>query len=89
MHFLGTFGGTAGPVKGSGVIVEFSVTAQRECNSLTGSLVIQALKNDIEYLQRFTQEISSSIFVRVKGSILPSFLDKNACFLVPLFHSIP
>ena len=66
VHFLGTFGGTAGPIKGSGVVVEFSVTAQRECNSLTGSLVMQALKNDIEYLQRFTQEISSSIFVRVK-----------------------
>jgi dynein heavy chain len=66
VHFLGTFGGTAGPVKGSGVEVEFSTTANRECNSLTGSLVIQALKNDVEYLQRFTQEISSSIFVRVK-----------------------
>ena len=33
---------------------------------MAGSIVIKSLKEDIEHLKRFTLDLSSSIFVRVK-----------------------
>jgi dynein heavy chain len=66
VEFLGTFGGVAGPIRGSGVIVEFQSNAPRENNLMAGPLVIKELKSDVNYLQKFTEKMISKIFVRVK-----------------------
>jgi len=66
VDFLGTFGGKAGPLRGSGTIVEFEQNAPRDNNSISGVLVIKALKADIKYLLKFATDLCNSIFVRVK-----------------------
>ena len=66
VEFNGTFGGTAGPVRGSGVIVEFEEMALRDNNVMGGELVMKALRRDVEYLLTFTKELSDGILVRVK-----------------------
>lgn len=66
VNFVGTFGGVAGPVKGSGVIIEFDKNAPRDNNIMAGELVMRRLREDIMHLQQFTQQLSEGIFVRVK-----------------------
>lgn len=66
VEFLGTFGGVAGPLRGSGTIAEFDANAPRDNNFMAGSIVVGAVKADVLYLQKFAEELSSSIFVRVK-----------------------
>ncbi len=66
VDFMGTFGGTAGPVRGSGVMIEFDARAPRENNRMSGNLVQTALKADIANLEKFTTATSKAIFVRVR-----------------------
>lgn len=66
VQFLGTFGGQAGPVRGSGIIIEFDKDAPRDNNLMAGDLVMKKLQSDILFLQSFTQQLSDGIFVRVK-----------------------
>ena len=66
VDFMGTFGGKAGPLRGSGVSVQFSATAPRENNQMSGELVIQSLRNDIQFLAKFTDDISKNLLVRVR-----------------------
>jgi dynein heavy chain len=66
VDFMGTFGGEAGPVRGSGDIIEFDAKAPRENNRMSGQLIQEALKKDIEHLERFTASTSKAIFVRVR-----------------------
>jgi dynein heavy chain len=66
VDFLGTFGGLAGPLRGTDTTITFDEHASRECNMMAGEIVIKSLKEDVEHLKRFTQDISSNIFVRVK-----------------------
>lgn len=66
VDFMGTFGGKSGPLRGSGVTIEFSATAPRDNNQMSGDLVINALKSDIQHLQHFTEELSRNLFVRVR-----------------------
>lgn len=55
VDFMGTFGGKAGALRGSGTIIEFSEKAPRENNQMSGDLVINALREDIVHLQQFTE----------------------------------
>lgn len=55
VDFMGTFGGKAGALRGSGTIVEFSDRAPRENNQMSGDLVINSLRADILHLQQFTE----------------------------------
>lgn len=64
--FLGTFGGKAGELRGSGVIVTFSAKAPREYNQMTGDLVLNHLKHEIEQLHSFLEEVSRTVLVRMK-----------------------
>jgi dynein heavy chain len=66
VDFLGTFGGVVGPVRGSGVFIDFEASAPKENNLMTGNLVINALKADILNLKNLTDELTSAVFVRVK-----------------------
>ena len=66
VDFNGTFGGTAGPVRGSGVVVDFDEMAPRDNNIMAGELVMRSLRRDVEHLLAFTKELSDGIFVRVK-----------------------
>lgn len=66
VDFLGTFGGKAGELRGSGVIVEFPPKAPRDNNQMSGDLVLHALKSDVEHLRKFTEEMSKTVLVRVK-----------------------
>ena len=66
VDFMGTFGGKAGPLRGSGLEIQFSLTAPRENNMMSGDLVIRALKADIQHLQDFTEEMSKNVLVRVR-----------------------
>jgi dynein heavy chain len=66
VDFMGTFGGKAGPLRGSGLEIQFSKTAPRENNLMSGDLVVRALKADIQHLQSFTEEMSRNVLVRVR-----------------------
>ena len=66
VEFLGTFGGKAGVVRGSGTEVEFDALAPRDNNLMAGDLVIKSVKNDVMQLEKFITDLSDNIFVRVK-----------------------
>lgn len=66
VDFRGTFGGTAGAVRGSGTVAEFNTKAPRDNNSMSGELVVKALKRDVEYLEKYTNEVGNGIFVKVR-----------------------
>ena len=66
VNFMGTFGGKVGPVRGSGVLIDFDEFAPRDNNIMAGQLVVQSLKADVAYLEQYTSEVSDRIFVRVK-----------------------
>ena len=66
VDFMGTFGGEAGPVRGSGVMIDFDPKAPRENNRISGNLMQNSLKKDIDSLVKFTTDTSASIFVRVR-----------------------
>ena len=66
VDFLGTFGGKAGPLRGSGLEISFSKTAPRENNLMSGDLVIKNLREDIKYLHEFTDNMSKNVLVRVR-----------------------
>ena len=66
VDFMGTFGGAAGPVRGSGVVIEFDPKAPKDNNRMSGDLVVRTVKRDIVSLQEFTDELIKTIFVRVK-----------------------
>ncbi len=66
VDFLGTFGGKAGELRGSGVIAEFVAKAPKENNQMGGQLVINSLKADIESLAQFTDEMSRTVLVKLK-----------------------
>lgn len=44
----------------------FDENAPRENNVMAGCLVVKSLQEDVNHLQRFTKDLSASIFVRVK-----------------------
>ncbi|KAJ0395717.1 hypothetical protein P43SY_006365 [Pythium insidiosum] len=56
VSFNGTFGGAAGPIRGSPFRVSFDDTVTREMNLLTGKLVIDQLLFDLQALQTSTKE---------------------------------
>jgi len=66
VDFMGTFGGKAGPLRGSGLEITFSKTAPRENNMMSGDLVIKNLREDIKNLQEFTDLMSKNVLVRVR-----------------------
>eukprot|EP01038_Epipyxis_sp_PR26KG_P005447 gene5447-7540_t len=66
VDFMGTFGGKAGPLRGSGLVVEFNARAPRENNHMSGDLVINSLKNDISNLQKLSEDLGKVLFVRAK-----------------------
>lgn len=66
VQFLGTFGGKAGALKGSGVKIDFDPKAPRDNNLMAGDLIMRRLQEDIMHLQALTQHLSDGIFVRVK-----------------------
>lgn len=66
VDFLGTFGGKAGEVRGSGVTIEFNAKSPKENNQMTGDLMIKTLKDDIESLHRFVEEASRTVLVRLR-----------------------
>ncbi|GLD96505.1 hypothetical protein PINS_up005188 [Pythium insidiosum] len=54
--FLGTFGGAAGPIRGSPFRVSFDDAVTREMNVLTGKLVVDQLLSDLQALATSTRE---------------------------------
>eukprot|EP01032_Pedospumella_encystans_P015170 gene15170-17374_t len=66
VDFMGTFGGKAGPLRGSGLEISFNKTAPRENNLMSGDLVIKSLREDIKNLQEFTDQMSKNVLVRVR-----------------------
>ena len=62
VDFVGSFGGLAGPVRGSGTVVEFDANAPRDNNSNTGSRVVSELRQAILTTQTFLDEMTSVIF---------------------------
>lgn len=66
VDFMGTFGGKAGPLRGSGLEVDFFRNVPRENNHMSGDLVIRSLREDVRQLQVLTEEVSRNVLVRVK-----------------------
>jgi hypothetical protein len=66
VNYMGTFGGEVGPVRGSGVLIDFDDLAPRDNNVMAGKLVVSNLKTDVQFLEEYTTEVAERIFVRVK-----------------------
>lgn len=66
VDFLGTFGGLGGPLRGTGTIITFFENVPRENNNLAGPILLKSLRTDVEYIKKFTKDLSYGIFVRVK-----------------------
>ena len=66
VDFQGTYEGVAGPLRGSDVAIVFEEMVSRENNSMSGPIVRDSLKNDIEFLKRFNQETSELIYAKVR-----------------------
>lgn len=66
VDFLGTFGGKAGELRGSGITIEFPQKASRENNQMSGDLVLNTLKADVAYLQKYTEEMAKTVLARVR-----------------------
>jgi dynein heavy chain, axonemal len=68
MEFLGTYGGKAGPLRGSGVELTFvnaTLASDKTTNTMLGDLVIRSLKNDANFLVRTMTELSKVLFVKL------------------------
>jgi dynein heavy chain len=66
VDFLGTFGGKAGELRGSGIVIEFPANASRDNNAMTGGLIMSTLRTDISYLTKYTEDMSKTVLTRVK-----------------------
>jgi dynein heavy chain len=66
VFFKGSFGGTAGPLLGSGSSVEFVVGAPAQNNLMSGPLALKCLSEDISMLNSMSKETGEAIFVRLK-----------------------
>lgn len=71
VEFLGTFGGTPGPVSGSGAEVDFDELASRNNNVMAGALMIRALKEDVLALRDRATDLAARIFVRLGDPLAP------------------
>eukprot|EP01031_Cornospumella_fuschlensis_P049356 gene49356-60418_t len=67
VDFMGTYGGKAGELRGSGVVVEFAARAPRSNNRMSGDLVINSLKQDVNELHKFVDEMSKIVLTRIKN----------------------
>ncbi|KAH7469345.1 Dynein alpha chain, flagellar outer arm [Phytophthora ramorum] len=56
IEFQGTFGGNAGPIRGSPYTATFDDIVTREMNLMTGKLVIDQVLHDLQGLQQSTRE---------------------------------
>ena len=66
VDFKGTFGGTEGPVRGSPVTCLFEEFVSRDNNTMAGKLVLDALKQDLNFLLEFTRKANDGISAKVK-----------------------
>eukprot|EP01035_Chromulina_nebulosa_P019235 gene19235-25086_t len=66
VKFQGTFGGSAGIIRGSGVVVEYIKDSSKDNNNMTSELLMKAIKSDVTFLKKFSDEISKALFVKVK-----------------------
>ena len=64
-EFKGTFGGAAGPLQGSPFNVKMDQKASRDKNSMTGALVMDAIRKDIADLTKFTRHTQSGLMAKV------------------------
>ncbi|KAF1785936.1 Filamin [Phytophthora cactorum] len=56
IEFQGTFGGNAGPIRGSPYTATFDDIVTREMNLMTGKLVLDQVLHDLQGLQQSTRE---------------------------------
>ncbi|GMH98843.1 hypothetical protein TrLO_g14194 [Triparma laevis f. longispina] len=66
VEFKGTFGGAEGPVRGSGCVILFEEFVSRDNNTMAGKLVLDALKQDLNFLLEFSRKTSEGIQAKVK-----------------------
>ena len=78
VEFLGTFGGPAGPVRGSGVIPRFEEFVPRSNNAMTGKLVAAALQQDIESLASFVKTVGQGVRAKPRDDSWTDLQNRNA-----------
>ena len=66
VEFKGTFGGEEGSVRGSPVVCLFEEFVSRDNNTMAGKLVLDALKQDLNFLLEFTRKANDGISAKVK-----------------------
>uniref|UniRef100_A0A7S2QUS9 Uncharacterized protein n=1 Tax=Triparma pacifica TaxID=91992 RepID=A0A7S2QUS9_9STRA len=66
VEFKGTFGGSEGAVRGSPVVCLFEEFVSRDNNTMAGKLVLDALKQDLNFLLEFTRKANDGISAKVK-----------------------
>ena len=63
--FEGTFGGNSGHLQGFPLTIQMDANASREKNSMTGPLVMDAIRQDIAELTKFTRETQAGLVAKV------------------------
>ena len=66
VDFKGTFGGAEGAVRGSPCTILFEEFVSRDNNTMAGKLVLDALKQDLNFLLEFSRKTSEGISAKVK-----------------------
>jgi len=75
VNFMGTFGGKEGMVRGSPCTVDFAEFVSRDNNTMAGKLVLDALKQDLNFLLEFTRKTNEGVQAKVRDE---SWSDEQA-----------
>lgn len=66
VEFGGTFGGKEGMVRGSPCTIDFAEFVSRDNNTMAGKLVLDALKQDLNFLLEFSRKTSEGVQVSLR-----------------------
>lgn len=70
VEFLGTFGGTQGPIRGSPFKFEVKSDSDPEVNQLDSGLLIESIQNDIAHFQDLCNQTKEGLSKKVYKKIL-------------------
>ena len=80
--FLGTFGGSPGPVRGSGISVCFEEFVPRLNNTMTGKTVASSVQRDLDIVGKFIESVAQGINKNLNSDDWSEVQNQNAVVLV-------
>ena len=82
VEFMGTFGGTAGPIHGSPILVSFNDIVSRDFNAPNGKLVTNKVDEDLQELEKLIGESEEALEHKLVDSEWTEEESENAIIFV-------